>query len=148
MSKECPLTEQEGHHECQTAWLRILFFFLGCILCIWKFPSRGPNASHSCCDLGHNADNAGSLIHGARTGMEPISPERRHWILNLLHYSRNSLAAPSQGNFFHISGPEFPDLSSGDNGLLRGSATEIKGANVEEQAWSSLCQLPSPLMIV
>ena len=60
----------------------LLFYFFGHICAILKFPGQGLNLSHSC-------GNAGSL-YCTGLGIEPVTPQRQHWILNLLFIAVNS----------------------------------------------------------
>ena len=56
---------------CSSSSFRI-FSFQGHTCGVWIFQGWGYSRSHLC-DLCHNHSNAGSLTHGTRPGMEPIS---------------------------------------------------------------------------
>ena len=70
-------------------WLVWLCFFFGPTCDIWQFLGHRLNLSCSC-DVSHSCSNISSLTHCTRLWIEPVPPQRQHWILNLLCHSRNS----------------------------------------------------------
>ena len=133
-------------HTYQICILLDLFFggplWGGCNHSVWKSPGQGSNPSCSY-DICHSCSKARSLIHCARLGIEPIPPQRQHWILNPLHHSGSSYFARSFKNFTYSSlgcSPHFFVLS-----LAPGSLAEWALFSFELYLISALLSAaPSP----
>ena len=86
----------------QSFFLFFSFFFFLAALQYMEFPGQGSDPSHSC-DLHHTCSNTGSLTHGARQGIKPMSqcprdaadpfaPQRELWLVDILKLFKIILA--------------------------------------------------------